>query len=616
MKRLFSLLAAAFMMTAVWSQQIAAPDSKIYVPEENPMTRGSITRSVTLQDNQHWWNNYDSSDGVWGKNAAAGHHDLAAHITYDLAGGKGITIDGLNFWGFDKMSNVKIWVSTTLPASCDQADLEVKAIPEIQSYYDNATLFSRQYEIPEGGLYVGFSFDLAESAGVITYTTYGVNREGAFLAKYGDSDWTAQMGSLTLRVLFGGDSFYQNAVSALDFGSHRVMLNESVNVPVTFKNKGANTVSSIDYTITTSGTVSEEKHLNLLMGEFGSSTVNIPFDADAAAMENEKILTITKVNGIANTASDKTANGVLATMSFLPTAIPVIEEFTGTWCGYCPVGIAALNQIDDVYGDRVILIAVHGNQSYRYDQMEINQYDFKNSLFSGYPSAIINRGEDIYPTYCINYLDDIIAASAPGEISVSAKWSNNAQTAINISTQTKFAMGASSSSYNIGFVLVADGLKSTEYVWAQSNNYSGATGYENDKYMYPFTQQPSTITGFEYNHVAVDGWGIQYGVDGSIPKSFSAGENLSYGYKADISSNPLIQDKSKLHVIALLLDKNTGKILNAAKTTIAPADDSTDVDIDTIVQCIMKGEYDANADVNGDEKVDAADIVFLVNMLK
>jgi thiol-disulfide isomerase/thioredoxin len=615
MKRFFVFLAGVLIMTAAWGQQNATPDSKVFVPENDLMTHGAMTRSVAIQDGQVWWNNYDPSEGTWGKRVEAGHYDLAAYLTYDLVGGKGSTVDGLNFWGFDKMSNVKIWVSTTLPTSCDQADLEVKTLSGIQYYFNNEMLFDKKHIIPESGLYVGFSFDLAETAAVITYTANRDNREGAFMFN-GGSGWGQQEGCLTLRVLFGGDSFYQNAVSAMDFGSHRVMLNESVNVPVTFKNKGANTVSSIDYTITTSGTVSEEKHLNLLMGEFGSSTVNIPFDADAAAMENEKILTITKVNGIANTASDKTANGVLATMSFLPTAIPVIEEFTGTWCGYCPVGIAALNQIDDVYGDRVILIAVHGNQSYRYDQMEIDQYDFKNSLFSGYPSAIINRGEDIYPTYCINYLDDIIAASAPGEISVSAKWSNNAQTAINISTQTKFAMGASSSSYNIGFVLVADGLKSTEYVWAQSNNYSGATGYENDKYMYPFTQQPSTITGFEYNHVAVDGWGIQYGVDGSIPKSFSAGENLSYGYKADISSNTLIQDKSKLHVIALLLDKNTGKILNAAKTTIAPADDSTDVDIDTIVQCIMKGEYDANADVNGDEKVDVADIVFLVNMLK
>ena len=183
---------------------------------------------------------------------------------------------------------------------------------------------------------------------------------------------------------------------------------------------------------------------------------------------------------------------------------------------------------------------------------------------------------------------------------------------IDISTKTKFAMGSSSSRYNIGFVLVADGLKSTEYGWAQSNYYSGATGYENDKYMYPFTQQPSTITDIEYNHVAVDGWGIQYGLEGSISQSFDAGQDLYYAYQADISENELIQDKSKLHVIALLLDKNTGVILNAAKTAIAPAG----LDIYDIIQCIMAGTYDEKADLNNDTKVDAADIVEFVNKLK
>ena len=612
MKRFFVFLAGVLIMTAAWGQQNATPDSKVFVPENDLMTHGAMTRSVAIQDGQVWWNNYDSSEGTWGKRVEAGHYDLAAYLTYDLVGGKGSTVDGLNFWGFDKMSNVKIWVSTTLPTSCDQADLEVKTLSGIQYYYNNEMLFDNKHIIPEGGLYVGFSFDLAETAAVITYTANRDNREGAFMFN-GGSGWGQQEGCLTLRVLFGGDSFYQNAVSAMDFGSHRVLQNGSLNIPISIKNMGANTVSSIDYTITTSGVVSEEKHLELFISGFGSTQIEIPFNADATAAENQKVLTITKVNDIENTASDKTAMGMLSTMCFMPTAIPVIEEFTGTWCGYCPRGIAALNKIDDYYGDQVISIAVHGNQSsYRYDKMEISPYDFKSSFLEGYPSAVINRGETMDPSYCFGYLDEIIAASAPGEISVSAKWTNNSKMSIDISTKTKFAMASSSSRYSIGFVLVADGLVGTDYGWAQSNYYSGASGFEDDQYMYPFTQQPSSITDIEYNHVAVDGWGVQYGLEGSIPQSFSANKDLNYAYQADISENTLIQDKSKLQVIALLLDKNTGAILNAAKTTIAPPV----LEINDIVQCIMAGTYDANADLNNDGKVDVADIVLFVNTHK
>ena len=71
----------------------------------------------------------------------------------------------------------------------------------------------------------------------------------------------------------------------------------------------------------------------------------------------------------------------------------------------------------------------------------------------------------------------------------------------------------------------------------------------------------------------------------------------------------MIQNKSKLTIVALLVDSETGTIINAAKTTIAPAG----VDINDIIQCFMTGVYDENADLNNDSKVDAADIVEFIN---
>jgi hypothetical protein len=42
----------------------------------------------------------------------------------------------------------------------------------------------------------------------------------------------------------------------------------------------------------------------------------------------------------------------------------------------------------------------------------------------------------------------------------------------------------------------------------------------------------------------------------------------------------------------------------------------TSVDVTTLVQLIMAGQYDEKADLNKDNKVDAADLVLLINMLK
>ena len=42
-------------------------------------------------------------------------------------------------------------------------------------------------------------------------------------------------------------------------------------------------------------------------------------------------------------------------------------------------------------------------------------------------------------------------------------------------------------------------------------------------------------------------------------------------FEANISSNTLIQDESKLKVVALLIDQTTGAIVNAAQTAILDA---------------------------------------------
>jgi hypothetical protein len=40
------------------------------------------------------------------------------------------------------------------------------------------------------------------------------------------------------------------------------------------------------------------------------------------------------------------------------------------------------------------------------------------------------------------------------------------------------------------------------------------------------------------------------------------------------------------------------------------------VDVETIVNCIMSGEYQENADLNNDSKVNAADLVLYLKSLK
>ncbi len=69
----------------------------------------------------------------------------------------------------------------------------------------------------------------------------------------------------------------------------------------------------------------------------------------------------------------------------------VVEKFTGEWCGYCPGGNKEMKRINDIYGDQMILVDLHGG-----DPMETTHTNY---LSNGsmrynvqyYPSAVIDR---------------------------------------------------------------------------------------------------------------------------------------------------------------------------------------------------------------------------------
>ena len=72
--------------------------------------------------------------------------------------------------------------------------------------------------------------------------------------------------------------------------------------------------------------------------------------------------------------------------------------------------------------------------------------------------------------------------------------------------------------------------------------------------------------------MAVAAWNIQKGINGSVPTSFHAGDLHQYSYTANIATKKVIQDKSLLRAVVLLIDRSTGLIVNAAQTAIADFD--------------------------------------------
>ncbi|MFI5202435.1 MAG: hypothetical protein ACHQNE_08605, partial [Candidatus Kapaibacterium sp.] len=54
----------------------------------------------------------------------------------------------------------------------------------------------------------------------------------------------------------------------------------------------------------------------------------------------------------------------------------MLEEFTGAWCGWCPRGALAIQQIKEGYPGQIFAVSFHNDQgSPQYDQMDTKQGD-------------------------------------------------------------------------------------------------------------------------------------------------------------------------------------------------------------------------------------------------
>jgi hypothetical protein len=156
--------------------------------------------------------------------------------------------------------------------------------------------------------------------------------------------------------------------------------------------------------------------------------------------------------------------------------------------------------------------------------------------------------------------------AAPASIDLYAEWDSNAKTKVIFTTTTRFAYNEENGQYGIAYVLVEDGLTGTGSNWAQQNYYNGqSVGGD----MSWWCSAGSPVTGLEFNHVAVAGWSVQNGVNNSVNPVIDANTKQTHTYTGSISSNSLIQDKTKLKAVALLIDRTNGTIVNAAQTAIA-----------------------------------------------
>lgn len=537
----------------------------------------SVARAtITPTASQMWWGYFSEADA-----SSTGHLGYGSACTIDAAiyipanaeivGGS--TIKAVRFWLGSAVTSINsdltIWISTSKPSSattnCDYTQTVAKS--SLTSGVNEVEL-TTPFVVNNQAFYIGYTFSIGAKAYPVV--AEGTEVANSFYIRVNNDSWDNlygyDYGNLALQILLDGGNYPNNAAIPSDFGQKILFLGNNTSVPINITNKGKDPITSISYTITTVGgstTAETTKSISSLPFN-GNRFVDISFSADNTASKKQKIFTITKVNGVDNTAASKTANGSIITVTEQLPVTPVVEEFTGTWCGWCVRGIVGLKAIHDTYGDQVTLIAAHSG-----DPMAISSYaPIINTFANGFPSSVIDRqtSADPGPSSLNYYVPRALNRVTQGTVELTAQWKNNDKTAVIFNTNTQFAYSEDNGQYGLAFILIEDGLTGTSSDWAQSNYYSGGSGSSDMEFWY---NAGSSVSGIEYDHVAVAAWDIKNGVNSSVSSTIVAGQIQKYSYEGDISANTLIQDKSKLKAVVLLIDRVSGMIVNSAQTTIA-----------------------------------------------
>lgn len=451
--------------------------------------------------------------------------------------------------------------------------------------------FSEPYVIEAGGFYAGYTFTVKP---VSTYDDENPlrlmvgSREGGFYFATSRTyrKWTDMQNSLNgcspIQLEIEGN-FLDNACGVVSVNDASVKSGDAFTVTATVANHGTKPVESLTCVYSLSNeSVNETFDFNITLPEpigteYYGQTKEISFDIPEGKIYKGTYLgtlSITGINGVENGEAAITATNTVKVYDILPVKRPLMEEFTGTWCGYCPRGWVAMRVMNEKYPDRFIAVSYHNS-----DIMEIHSGSSDNPYpvtVTGFPYANLDRVHGTDPYYGDSDENMGIEAlwkarcevNVPANIDVEASITDNGM--VDATAKVTFVEDVAECPYRIAYMVTADGLTGTTSDWMQHSYFSGAEGLGPE--MDQFTQGESSqllvyddvlIANSEYN-----------GIENSLPASVKEGEESSNSYQfalsemVSTSGEYLVQDQNKLNVIALIVNPETGEIINAAKCRV------------------------------------------------
>lgn len=394
---------------------------------------------------------------------------------------------------------------------------------------------------------------------------------------------------MALQLTVSGHVVKSNAVSVVGVSRVFVKHGETATSTVTLANNGNNAVTDVDWEYSVAGQTVEGHNEMDISADYYGAQASLDFEVPAIEEngEYEGVFTVTKVNGIENTASPASASHLVKVMNVVPKKRPLMEEFTGAWCGFCPSGYIGMKLMNERYPEDFICASYHNA-----DAMQITE-NYPVTV-SGFPDAWFDRNHET-DAYCGDKNKDMgieqtwleeCQEVSPVNVEVKANISSDSGI-MTVWSEFEFCEDVTGTDYGIGYIITADGLHGSGTQWRQHNYFS--KDYNNGSYSGMYKEGMDMFNnGAEYQFleyddvvIATSGKGANI-INGVIPADCAEAQIVNHCITfnlADMNSNygkkeNLVQDMTRLHAIVYVYDNATKQILNCDKCNVT-VDDPT-----------------------------------------
>lgn len=273
--------------------------------------------------------------------------------------------------------------------------------------------------------------------------------------------------------------------------------------------------------------------------------------------DKEIKIAITKVNGKENPSATTTVSTKTIVVENLFPRVALFEVGTGTWCGWCPRSLVALDYIRENYAGKAIGVAYHSG-----DKMQTAAANtWLNFMHvQSFPTAFFNRIEEgAEPNNgsvaaLETQLNTCIDAGSACQVKVDNFTPNADGKTGKVSAIYRFAENTDRDNYLVSLILVEDNVGP----YKQTNNYNGGNagplfGWESagSSVEYTYNEVARYITGCPGRAIPIEG------------TTLNKGQDYSVEFDVNLTQIKSEDPEPAFRAIAVISNKETNEVLNA-----------------------------------------------------